>query len=307
MIDKVETKSLELVNSDSWDLFIGTWGDEPRSRELIHRLDFTKTGWIIYLHENVKDGLEFPGLIFGDSPGIIITGGSLYKDSQFQYLEAFVCEKPIRVLVDISCMSRTMICELTYLMLQKYKDKFRSTFCYLPAQFSRPHREYPKVRSVGPAFGPYAGFDFNPGDPLALILGIGFEYGLALGMINRLEPKKTIALWGSGHLKEFDSEVKKANFDFDFSPYQVAVLEYKLNDPLSAFIRMDNIVSNLVPEYRVILAPMGPKIFALLCALLAEKHFGKVAVYKVDYSHSIPSYSAAGYTILIRIGHSTTE
>jgi len=50
------------------------------------------------------------------------------------------------------------------------------------------------------------------------------------------------------------------------------IFEYDFSEPASTFAMMASIIGGLAGEYRIVLASLGPKIFGLLCFLLATKY-----------------------------------
>jgi hypothetical protein len=113
---------------------------------------------------------------------------------------------------------------------------------------------------------------------------MGFEAGVSMGIISQLEPSIAYGLWGTGVDERFDTAVKRANFDFQFPGFNTRILHYQVKDPKGAFELLENIVYGLARDNRVIVVPMGPKLFSALAALVGMKYFGDIAVWRVQHS-----------------------
>jgi hypothetical protein len=178
-------------------------------------------------------------------------------------------------------MNRTMAAT-TLSAVFAYKNSVASLdIFYVPARFDPPKLTFSRIEQIGAVTPELSGFDSEPALPLALVLGLGFEYGTALGLINQLEPQLTLCLRAIGHDPRFERAVRQANLQFDFSAYNVEISEYDLLNVRSSYRHIENIVYALAGNYRVVMVPMGPKIFASILILIALKYFGQVALWRV--------------------------
>jgi hypothetical protein len=189
--------------------------------------------------------------------------------------------RPLRLGIDVSSMNRTMVAKLLTACVAYSGGISSLELFYVPADFYPPSLSFSPIDQVGPVTPELSGFDSEPGQSIALILGLGYEYGTAVGLINQLEPQITLCLQGIGLDPRFEEAVRQANLDFDFSAYNVEVTEYNILDLVSAHRHIDNIVHSLVGNFRVVLVPMGPKVLASLLVLVGLRYFGKVAVWRV--------------------------
>jgi hypothetical protein len=189
--------------------------------------------------------------------------------------------KKLRIGVDVSSMNRTMAAT-TLSSIFAYHNLVESLeLFYVPAKFRPPKLTFSRIEQIGAVTPELSGFDSEQALPVALVLGLGYEYGTAVGLINQLEPQLTICLRAIGHDPRFEAAVRRANLQFDFSTYNVEISEYDLLDVRSAYRHIENIIYTLVGNFRVVMVPMGPKIFAALLVLIALKYFGKIAVWRV--------------------------
>ena len=173
---------------------------------------------------------------------------------------------------------------------------------YCPAAFDEPAPQFPCIEKLGPISGAFSAFDADPAKPLCLIMGVGFDAGVSMGIISHLEPRLTYCLWGTGVSKEFDVSVKRANFDFEFAGFDTKVLSYDLRDPVGAFQMLESVTYGLRRDYRIVVIPMGPKLFTLHAALIGIAYFGEVAIWRVQHTRLDPPDSLPGaYCIRTRL------
>ena len=198
-----------------------------------------------------------------------------------------------RIGFDISSFNRAILFDLLVFFANTLRTQDALTCLYVPARFERPDPRFPQIESLGPSSRFFSGFQGDPTLPLCLVLGAGYEAGISRGIISQLEPRKTYCFWGSGNDVRFDRVVARVNLDLTFPAFDVTTIEYPLHDPLSSFGMLESLTYGMLRDFRVIIAPMGPKIFSLLAALVAMEHFGMVAVWRVKHSRVAPAASAA--------------
>jgi hypothetical protein len=153
-------------------------------------------------------------------------------------------------------------------------------FAYVPAKFRRSSDRVRPNEFVEPVDG-FAALK-TPELPVAAVIGLGYEKERALGMQQFLDPERTVLLVPRAEaIDPFYTEVKKNNRGILRTTPPERVFEYSLADPAGAFSTLASIVSGLRESYRVVLVSLGPKIFGLLCFLLASR-FQDVSVWRVS-------------------------
>jgi hypothetical protein len=81
------------------------------------------------------------------------------------------------------------------------------------------------------------------------------------------------------------------------------ILDYSLEDPASTFAMLVSLIGGIRQSYRIVLASLGPKMFGLLCFLLASE-FPDVSVWRVSSGiHGKPrdSYAVSDKTVVLEI------
>ena len=286
MINSSKFEKISEADFTIYDTVVFSVGTEHRSVQIFKEMKGSGVRAAAYIHNENSFTEEKAGKrIIGRQIDFEILNGTLYSNGQHEQYREFL-EGSSKVLVDVSCMSRTMMCEQV-LYLSEFRDAgVEIHFAYLPTVFSEPVHEYPKIRKIGAAAPQFSGFDFRPGDPIALVLGLGHEFGVSIGLLNQMEPRMAVAFRSIGIDRRFEKAVMDANFGFDFTPYAATVLDIDITRPKEGFMAIETVFSNIITDHRLIVIPSGPKLFALLCILAAFKHLGKVAIFRVEHARN---------------------
>ena len=177
---------------------------------------------------------------------------------------------------DISSMTRAWHGAIVHtLMAQSSEEDIETYFVYVPRQYNRPPKETFSNEIVGPVQG-FAGLT-PPDLPIALLLSLGYEREKALGLMEILDPGRTVLLIADSsknkpHFSDpFFSGVIRNNREILKKVSERWIFSYPLSQPASTFRMLESICGGLGLFHRIVMAPMGPKLFALLCFLLAAK------------------------------------
>jgi hypothetical protein len=195
---------------------------------------------------------------------------------------------------DISTMTRAwhgaIVRQLRIIELPQEVTTF---FAYVPAKFQLP----PKRPSPNEFVGPVDGFTSlgTPDLPVAAIIGLGYEKEGALGLQQLIDPQLTVLMVpkSSGEHDPFFKRVLQSNRDVIGRTLPEWIFEYDLAEPASTFSMLASIIGGLIGNYRIVLASLGPKIFGIICFLLATK-FPDLSVWRVSAGvHGQPRDSEA--------------
>jgi hypothetical protein len=183
-------------------------------------------------------------------------------------------EDPVKVAIDISSMSRVRIGAVIQALLSLPADaRAQVDLLYTPAEFETGRgRNDPQVFEVGPVSRYFAGWWTNLSAPLVAVIGVGYEREMAASAIDKLEPAGTIvfASAAAGEDVRYANEVASANQALlDAGKESTPVLRYDLADPSGCFYLLESTLARLERHFRVVMVPLGPKIFAA-CAMLAS-------------------------------------
>ncbi len=188
---------------------------------------------------------------------------------------------PFRILFDVSSCSRsTMANVLTALAFRAKRDVNLTCAYAVSAYFAPPDGELPS-RVSQPVVGELSGWSSDLSKPPCAIIGLGFEPGRALGSIDYLEVPEVRLFVPEGPDPRFHDAVVEAN-RLLIEEAGASLSSYDVLDPLDAFQKLESMILGLLPRYRPIIIPLGPKIFAALSMLIAVRLLPQVCVWRTS-------------------------
>ncbi len=176
------------------------------------------------------------------------------------------------IVIDYSCMTRLWYAAAIRFMrdLGERRQGVRIFFCYTPAVFTIPMPPAPNTH-----ISPIPGFFCIqlPISKTALVVGLGYEAHHASGLVDYVEAAETFAFLSDPSFdNRFTRAVERNNEDLLRRIGPDHVLRYPVMDLRATEALLTSLCAGLWKEYRVILAPLGPKPFTLLSLLLAAKY-----------------------------------
>jgi hypothetical protein len=218
--------------------------------------------------------------------------GEAIKNSICQLLRVSR-QRHIRILVDITSMTRVWYGSVLRAIreIECECEHVDVLFAYAPSVFSIPQDPAPNAH-----MGPVTGFSRLklPDRKNALILGLGYERDRGLGLAEYVEAAETFAFYANPSTDpRFVRYVLENNAQLirDLGPNRV--FTYPFMDYQAAAARVSSLAFGLFSqEFRIILAPLGPKPFVLLCFLLSTR-FPDMDVWRVSAGEGGATYDRA--------------
>lgn len=205
---------------------------------------------------------------------------------------------PVSIAVDISSMNRYMMFSLVDKLASVVRPGDVVEILYSPAKYAAPDWTFPQIEKIGPISHKFTSYNADPLRPLCLVLGLGFEPGIAMGIISQLEPSLSYCFWGFGVDERFGADVKKANFDFEYPGFVTRTVSFPVKDPKSSYFLIESLTAGLMTRFNVVFVPMGPKIFSLISALIGLTYRGQIAVWRVQQRRPAPPDSRPGSEVV---------
>jgi hypothetical protein len=190
-----------------------------------------------------------------------------------------------RVVADISCMNRNRIASLILACCFELSDGFDLDVIYFPSSFESHKHAYESLESLGPVHNQLSGWSEDTDLPLSLMVGMGTEPGRAEGIMEFLEPDIISLFEPVGDNPGFAEEIRRENkrvIDVA-SPTS----KYLIRDPLSTYGLINATIDRLSTQSRLIIVPMGPKLFCALSITAALAHGVGVGVWKASAGKGI--------------------
>jgi hypothetical protein len=195
--------------------------------------------------------------------------------------------EPINVAVDVSCFDRH---RLAIILDQIWRlgaaHPIQVDFWYCIADFQRPSSTLGRNEVAGPIHCRFAGHFADPGRPLALVAGLGYEIGKVVGAAEYLQASRVIALFPESPVPEYEPEVNKANKLLLQDIRSSDIIRYAVSDCRKTVATLDSVVRGLRDTYNVVMLPGGPKIF-VLASLITQRMHQQTSVWRVSSGASI--------------------
>jgi hypothetical protein len=275
------TTTLDDLASRRYDALLCSHGYETRSRTIAERLggEFElKAAGYCHGHQGA----------FEENRKVIdALGGEVleFEESEFEpWVRSWLSDDRLRsVAVDISSMSRPRIAAVVHAVTNGPNTNLVVDFLYVPQRYSGAPVPVDATTALEPVTPAFAGWDADVERPLVMIFGLGFEPIRAAGAIDELEPTLSIPYFPRGADDSFIADVERANESVlrlqDVAPAR----SYELADPFRCFAELDAWVSHYQEEEsRPLFLPLGPKIFALLCMLVAVAREPVTPVWRIS-------------------------
>jgi len=187
-----------------------------------------------------------------------------------------------RICVDITCLSREDLgLVVEFCSKIKWSTKPEIHFVYSLAQYSPPPDDVGPIMHLGPITPFFSGWSSDPTCPSSLVLGIGYEPDLALGLMERLEPSRTFAFRPTGHDHRYTKAIDEKNSAFLTPVPKATVFDYNILDPLGTYTKLESLVYSELRDNRVVIAPFGLKSMALCSYLVAARYLPQVAIWGI--------------------------
>lgn len=191
--------------------------------------------------------------------------------------------------VDCSSMDRSALAKILSAVKAMSKSYERLNILYFPQTFAPPSFNLEAVSRFGPISRQFSGSSRSSSERMCLIMGVGYEFGKAIGAQDYLEPDEMYAFHPIGTDPSFEQAILKANSNFDFVGDPERVVAYPLHDPAALLDNLLALIDFKRRTHRVMLLPLGPKIFAALSLVVALRFHPDIRVWR--YSTEDPSRS----------------
>lgn len=207
-----------------------------------------------------------------------------------------VTDAPVAVAVDVTCLDRTVMAVVLSTVLKSLRPQDRIQFLYAPAAFTPPKITMSPLKSFQPAIPEFGAPVGSPYETRMLIMGLGYEYGAALNVLNTLEPHSTHLFAPIGFDDRYLSAVKEANFNFEFDIAEWSLHYYDLADPVRLHGVLRDLIYSNAGVASVSIVPFGPKLLSAICIILAVNNPKDITLlrYSVDHKGDVQDVRASG-------------
>jgi len=191
----------------------------------------------------------------------------------------------LKLFLDVSSCSRSVaakILENLKLIASARAKNLLITIGYALSEFSTPPDSELPCHISEPVIGELSGWSSDLSKPPFAIVGIGFEPGRALGAIDYLEIPEVRIFFPKGPDARFDGAVAAANSFLIEEETDGNVLPYSILSPNILYEKMVSLVTGIFSQYRPVVIPLGPKIFAAVAIVLALNLAPNICVWRTS-------------------------
>lgn len=188
----------------------------------------------------------------------------------------------IHVMLDVSCMSRTVMAEVFQHVFSLASGmKMTVTVVYALAEFTMPPEHMPPNEDIRPVSAYFAGWPSTSSASTTLIVGLGYEKDKADGACEYFDPSETWVFNPKSPIEEYDQQVSANNKELlARAARSEREVEYSVDDPEKTFGELVTVVSSLLSRSNPLILPFGPKIFFAI-SLLVSLLYREIGVWLV--------------------------
>ncbi len=294
MIKIKQLKEEDILNSGI-DLFVGASGFESRSIFQAGRLMKVINQKLILGFDNERENpirklndkfLEQNGFEIKITSGEDINNASLNFVLQ-KIAELINTKENLSVYIDYSSMTKNWYSFLLYgLMHIKGNDKLKIYLGYSHGKYV-PSDRFPALnRIVSPLFG-YCDLDV-PSRPTALIVGVGNEPNRIYGLKEYFDAVPYLFYTDNSYNQEYSEEAEEINNQIISETKKGNIFKYPVHDLIYTYNVLENLSLSLLKEYRVIIAPCGPKPFTMLSLICSLNQNNSLEVWRISPGSNLP-------------------
>lgn len=296
------------LNISVFDLILAVSGYESRCTYMVERIKLQDETKIVLAFEEKPDELfrvendrKYKQMGFS----FVSLSGDKYVEVE-SLLNALPDKNKdsLNILIDYSCMTKVWYASIINFFIRTDLPYHRVSlfFSYTPSGYTEPKKPKP-LKIVEPIGCSTHGI--IKGKALALVIGLGYEKDRAEFLRKALEPEETYIFYADPADDErFIEKVYINNFKLIDKLHRDQVFSYPIRNLKKIDTLLTDLCLDLRLNYKIILAPLGPKPFALCCLILAARYpdievwrisagssesvyyrepFGEPLIYRVDF------------------------
>jgi hypothetical protein len=191
-------------------------------------------------------------------------------------------EDKTRIYIDYSCMTRNWYSYLLYRLFNlPERNNIILYFGYSHAQYSGYEEEHQSLnRIVKPLLG-YCGIGV-PSNPTALVIGMGNEPNRIYGLTDYFDASPYLFYSDKSYNEHYSTEIEDLNKDIIDTTKEDDIFTFPVYDLMYTNHLLDSLCRSLLRKYRVVIAPCGPKPFALLAMINSLKYDNLIEVWRIS-------------------------
>jgi len=278
--------NFEEVVKQNYDIVIAATGFESRASFQIPKLKGTHSCKIALSFANEANNntrLQNDSIFLSHNFEIAndLTDFNYFENLMTSETKGFSEKSEIKVYVDYSSMSRNMYSQiLLAAKIVSLTKKVTVFFGYSHSIFAEIKKEENLNRIVEPIFG-FCKLSV-PHKPTALIVCLGNEISRVYGLTDFFDATTYLFYSDTKFDNKFSAEVEIVNEEIIDATDPDKIFKFPVEDLIYTNQVLENLCRSLTAHYRVVLAPCGPKPFALLSLINALNLNNDIEVWRIS-------------------------
>ena len=187
-------------------------------------------------------------------------------------------------------MDRSLMARVLFTVTDELRDGETLISLYSASAFIEPTSNLVPIRALSAAHPELTGQVAPPDTHRVVLLGIGFEYGVSLNILETHEPDIAFIFRPNGIDPRFTGALFNANFGFDFGERNYEIIDYYLEDMAGAYDDIASLMATGKHDSSIVSVPMGPKILSAVMLLAGRLHQPHVSVLRYSIAR-VGNYS----------------
>ncbi|AXV67343.1 hypothetical protein D0907_18720 (plasmid) [Pseudoalteromonas lipolytica] len=269
----------------TYDLGIFGLGYESRSTHIISKIRAEKLICLGYESNTDKCSYQDNKVIFSEKKSVIYEGKD---ETVLKNLESEISTfkgQEINCIVDITVMTRHRLAEVICMLINSLGRGSTITISYSLSCYVEPPEGLQPSSKVCEISSELTGKIGDLCLPTSLVLGLGYEEGKALGVVNYLDSEYVFYFIPRGSDNRFDEEVIRKNENLLKDIHSKSLNYYEVSNPVICYRRLKELICSLQTSTRPLLMPLGPKIFAAISTVLGKELYPNLPVWRVSSEH----------------------
>jgi hypothetical protein len=265
----------EQLQKQTFDAFIAVSGYESRGTFLANQINVASIPNKYVLAFTEKNDLLYRELNNQKfkAENFTFFQASSSDTSGFRKLIDEICDSikksSIDILIDYSSMPKIWYSEIINYFISKEEDlnSVNIWFTYSPSEFTR------SISSISNKYNDPVKPILQGQKPIALIMGLGYEKGRAEEFTKMFNAKITYAFYANPSVDaRYVQEVLDNNKTVLQNIKQEQIIPYPIYDLNTVNDSLTELCIDLRINHQVVLVPVGPKPFTLMCFILSARY-----------------------------------
>ncbi|PZO46790.1 MAG: hypothetical protein DCF16_18565 [Alphaproteobacteria bacterium] len=284
----MKTLTADECNALEADLLITACGYEPRSTTIAKVLGSrVKAHAYIDLIARGDEHYESNKNWYEQSPAVCLDCSGV-ADQTCEIIVHWVAERAqevgarLSLAVDVSSFTGSHIAYIMEAVGKSLTWLREVSFMYVLSEYVPAPLKVAPVTISRPASSYFVGDLLDAARPCAVVVGLGYEPGRAIGCLDYFEPAQSRLFVPRGPDARFIADIRRANVDALAAVGPSGAMDYDPLDPLTLVRDLDSVCLGLAQNARVVLVPMGPKIFRVACCLVSMFQSRRYCVWRAS-------------------------